>query len=126
MADALAQLDSGHKDEALAGFEQVIALDHYYVPALLGAAMACADKEQHARAFEFYEQVVSLEPKHAMAWNGRGLAAFNLERMDEAVASFERSVEDQPINGFFMKHLLGVKCVQTKRHPQFNLQKSRY
>ena len=105
MADALVQLDAGHTEEALAGFEQVIALDHHYVPALLGAAMVCADKEQHARAFEFYEQVVSLEPKHAMAWNGRGLAAFNLERMDEAVASFERSVEDQPINGFFYEAL---------------------
>lgn len=111
MADALAQLDSGHTDEALAGFEQVIALDHHYVPALLGAAMVCADKEQHERAFEFYEQVVSLEPKHAIAWNGRGLAAFNLERMDEAVASFERSVEDQPINGFFYEALAwGEMC----------------
>jgi tetratricopeptide (TPR) repeat protein len=115
MMDALTQLDSGHADEALARFEQVIALDHDYVPALLGAAMVCADKEQHARAFEFYEQVVSLEPKHAMAWNGRGLAAFNLERLDEAVASFERSVDDQPVNGFFYEALAwGEMCANKK------------
>lgn len=105
MADALAQIDAGELDAALDRFEQVIVENQQYVPALLGAAMVYADTAQHARAFECYQRVVALDPKHAVAWNGRGLAAFNLERFDEALASFERSVEDQPVNGFFYESL---------------------
>lgn len=105
MSEALQQLDGGDSEEALICFKQVIAQDHHHIPALLGAAMVYADREQHTLAFEFYEKVVALEPQHAMAWNGRGLAAFNLERMDEAIASFESSVADQPVNGFFYESL---------------------
>jgi tetratricopeptide (TPR) repeat protein len=105
MTEALQHLDDGDADAALLDFKQVIAQDHQYLPALLGAAMVYADQEQHALAFEFYDQVLVQQPQHAMAWNGRGLAAFNLERMDEAIVSFERSVADQPVNGFLYEAL---------------------
>ena len=114
MSDAFVQLDNGELDAALDCFEQVIALNRQYIPALLGAAMVHADKNHSESAFKLYEQVVTLEPKHVMAWNGRGLAAFNLERMDEAVASFERSVEDQPVNGFFYESLAWAQMCANK------------
>jgi tetratricopeptide (TPR) repeat protein len=105
IAEGYQQFKSGHKDEALAIFSEVLKQNSDNLDARFGQAVIFADQERYSDAFNAYDCITRQNPRHFDAWNGRGLAAFNMEDFDEALASFEMSVADKPINGFFYESI---------------------
>ncbi|MGK0309348.1 MAG: tetratricopeptide (TPR) repeat protein [Lentimonas sp.] len=105
VADGYTQLNSGHKNEALATFSEVLKHDASNLDARFGQAIIFAAQNRHKDAFTAYDSITQQNPQHINAWNGRGMAAFNMEDFDEALVSFQMSVADQPVNGFFYESI---------------------
>ena len=99
------QLKSGHEDDALETFGEVLERDADDLAARFGQAIIFAEQKRHEDAFAAYDWIIQKNPHDANAWNGRGLAAFNMEDFDEALASFQMSVADHPTNGFFYESI---------------------
>jgi tetratricopeptide (TPR) repeat protein len=92
----LARNDPARRNDAIASFERVIALqpDHTFALHQLGVLhLERGDVEDALRSFDAALQV---KPDLAEAWNNRGNALVTLGRREEAVASFNRALAIQP------------------------------
>jgi len=114
ISEGFQQLKSGHKDDALATFNEVLRQDSTNLNARLGQAIVFTEQERYRDAFDAYDWIIQYNPKFIDAWNGRGMAAFHMEDFDEAMASFQMSIADQPVNGFFYESIAWTQMCQGK------------
>jgi predicted O-linked N-acetylglucosamine transferase (SPINDLY family) len=83
-------------DEALASFEQAIALEPDRAEAFLSRGNALQELRRIEEALASYDKVISLRPDHADAFYNRGIALMQLNRLEEALASYDRVIALRP------------------------------
>ncbi len=91
---ALGKLD--RHAEALASFEQALAISPACVPALYNRGVMLANLDRHAEAVESYDRALKIDPAHAKALNNRGVALASLDRYEDSIASFDRALALRP------------------------------
>jgi tetratricopeptide (TPR) repeat protein len=82
--------------EALASFDQALAVKPAYVEAHFNRGNVLLDLNRPAEAVASFEAALEIKPDHVGALNNRGLALLGLQRPAEALASFERALAIQP------------------------------
>ena len=90
-----ALLEQGHPFDALAYFEQAVALDAPTANAFIKKGAALERLGRLDEALVSYEQALALDASHADAYIGKGNVLNRLERYKEALACFERAAHHQ-------------------------------
>ena len=83
-------------DEALAGYEAVIAAMPDFVDAHLKRGLLLARLGRFAEAINAYDHALAIEPQHPDALINKGEALHHLGRFDEAIACYDRILAVQP------------------------------
>jgi len=98
LARGQALLEQKHPVDALACFEQAIAVEAPTASMFIkrGAALELLGRLDEALAS--YEQALTLDASHADAYIGKGNVLNRLERYQEALVCFERAANHQPRN----------------------------
>jgi tetratricopeptide (TPR) repeat protein len=84
--------------EALAAFDNAIALKSDYVQAYNGRGIVLANVNRLAEAVASFDRAIALNPDYAEAHNNRALVLQELGRFEEALASLDRAIALQPDN----------------------------
>jgi predicted TPR repeat methyltransferase len=79
-------------DEALADYDQALALDRTLAGAELGRGNALRERKRHEEALRAYDAALMLKSDLAEAHLGRGDALYDLKRYHEALAAFDRAI----------------------------------
>ena len=82
--------------EALAAFEQAIALDPTFATAYNDKGLALHHLQRYEEAVAAYEQAIALDPTSATAYRNKGDALYSLQRYEEAVAAYEQAIALDP------------------------------
>jgi tetratricopeptide (TPR) repeat protein len=88
--------EQGRYDEALASYEQALALAPEHAEALLMRGNALQALRRFGEALASYDRAIALKPDHADVFYNRGIALNGLKRLDEAVASYDRAIALKP------------------------------
>ena len=88
-------LEQRHPIDALACFEQAIALDGHAANAFIKKGAALERLGRLDEALASYERALGLDDSHADAYIGKGNVLNRLERYQEALACFERAAHNQ-------------------------------
>ena len=88
--------DDSHYDEALAAYEQALALQEDDADALFNKGVVLGRLEQHAKALAAFERAITFHPDHVGAWYNKGIALGNLGRYTEALAAYDQAITLQP------------------------------
>ena len=91
---ALAAL--GRFQEAIALYEEALALDPAYAIGRNNLGNALKECGRRAEALDAYRAATALKPDYADAWNNMGLVLEALGRTDEARAAYDRVLALQP------------------------------
>jgi protein O-GlcNAc transferase len=83
-------------DEALASYEQAIALEPDHAEALLSRGNVLQELQRPGEAIASYDRVISLRPDYADAFYNRGIALMRLNRLEEALASYDGAIAVSP------------------------------
>jgi uncharacterized protein (TIGR03032 family) len=86
----------GKSDEAIASFQQCIALDPAFPNAQFHLGIALGDAERYEEAGAYLEQVVQTEPEKAEAFNSLGYVSSRRGQLHKAIEHWERAIELQP------------------------------
>ena len=86
----------GRPKEALAGYEQALAIDPTHVEALFNRGNALAALKRPEEALASYTEVIRLKPDHALAFHNRAVVLQMLGRFDEALASYAEAIRLKP------------------------------
>jgi tetratricopeptide (TPR) repeat protein len=95
LARGQALLEQRHPVDALACFEQAIALDGHAANAFIKKGAALERLGRLDEALASYEYALALDDSHADAYIGKGNVLNRLERYQEALACFERAAHHQ-------------------------------
>jgi predicted O-linked N-acetylglucosamine transferase (SPINDLY family) len=82
-------------DEALASFDQAIALKSDYFDAYCARGHVLQELRRHEAAVASYDQAIALDPDALSAhpaYSSRGFALKDLKRFEEALASYDRAI----------------------------------
>ena len=93
-ANLLAQM--GRHAEALAQYDQALALRSNFFEALYNRGNLLLEINRVAEALADFDQVAAVRPDVPGVWNNRGSALRGLRRHGEALASYERAVALAP------------------------------
>lgn len=96
LARGQALLEQKHPGEALACFEQAIALEAPTANMFIKRGAALERLGRLDEALASYEHALTLDTSHADAYIGKGNVLNRLERYQEALACFERATSHQP------------------------------
>ena len=66
--------------EALAAYEQALALDPKFVNAWNGKGAVLTDQKRYAEALPAYEQALTLDPRYVTGWKNKAIALRGLGR----------------------------------------------
>jgi tetratricopeptide (TPR) repeat protein len=89
---------SGKPDEALAEFDQAIALDPHNAEALYNRGLLYQGEKQHQLAVDDFTSANGLTPQRAEPLLGRAISYLALDRVKEAVADLDEAAEADPQN----------------------------
>ena len=92
-AMARIQLEIGRHKDALASFQQVIAIKSNYPPAYVGAGEVYVKQDDGANAEKMLRRALDLDPKCADAMNQMGLLAVNGNDLAGARRWFQQAIE---------------------------------
>jgi uncharacterized protein (TIGR03032 family) len=108
---------SGQLAEAIAAYQQCVALDPTFPHARYHLAVALGDAEQYGEAAEWLQQVIAAEPEHAEAYNSLGYCYSRLGQAAQAVSAYEQAVALRP--DYAPAHLnLGMTLLQLGDYPR--------
>jgi tetratricopeptide (TPR) repeat protein len=93
-----ALLELKHPVDALACFEQAIAVEAPTASMFIKRGAALERLGRLDEALASYEQALTLDASHADAYVGKGNVLNRLERYQEALVCFERAANHQPHN----------------------------
>jgi tetratricopeptide (TPR) repeat protein len=95
VARGQALLEQRHPVDALACFEQAIAIDGHTANAFIKKGAALERLGRLDEALVCYERALGLDDSHADAYIGKGNVLNRLERYQEALACFEQAAHNQ-------------------------------
>ncbi|MGD1020265.1 MAG: tetratricopeptide repeat protein [Verrucomicrobiia bacterium] len=95
LARGQALLEQRHPVDALACFEQAIAIDGHATNAFIKKGAALERLGRLEEALASYESALALDDSHADAYIGKGNVLNRLERYQEALACFEQAAHNQ-------------------------------
>ncbi len=95
LARGQALLEQRHPVDALACFEQAIAIDGHIANAFIKKGVALERLGRLDEALASYEYALALDDSHADAYVGKGNVLNRLERYQEALACFEQAAHHQ-------------------------------
>jgi len=95
LARGQALLEQRHPVDALACFEQAIAIDGHTANAFIKKGAALERLGRLDEALASYECALGLDDSHADAYIGKGNVLNRLERYQEALACFEQAAHNQ-------------------------------
>jgi tetratricopeptide (TPR) repeat protein len=87
---------AGQLQEAIAAYQQWVALEPAFPYARYSLRVALGDAEQYDEAVTWLQQVLAAEPEHAEAWNSLGYCHSRLGQPTPAVAAFEQAMALTP------------------------------
>jgi tetratricopeptide (TPR) repeat protein len=90
--------DSDNYTEAIATYEQAVAINPQLHEAWYNRGVALASLGRYADAIESYNQALALKLEDQDAWYSRGNALFHLGQIAAAVESYDQSIAMQPQN----------------------------
>ena len=90
--------DEARFAEALAAFDNAIALKPDYAQAHNGRGIVLAHVNRFAEAVGSFDRAIALKPDYAEAYNNRALVLQDLGQFDEALTSLDRAIALQPDN----------------------------
>ena len=91
-------LEQKHPVDALACFEQAIAVEAPTASMFIKRGAALERLGRLDEALASYEQALTLDASHADAYVGKGNVLNRLERYQEALVCFERAANQHPHN----------------------------
>jgi predicted O-linked N-acetylglucosamine transferase (SPINDLY family) len=94
----------GRFEEAVACYNQVLAVRPNDPDALNARGNAFQDLKRYAEAFADYDQALALRPGHLDAMLNRGLALQALNRLDEAMTAFDEVLATDPNDAETLHH----------------------
>ncbi len=86
----------GKNEEALAGMEELIALQPDSSVNYVGKGQALYELKRYGEALEAFEKAISLDPRRNDLYGMKASVFARLERYDEAVAALDKGVEANP------------------------------
>jgi len=92
----LHQVPIGDDEQAIADYDQAIALKPDDAVAYNNRGAAYADKGDLAHAIADYEQAITRKPNFAVAYNNRGLAYADKGDLDHAIADYDQAIALKP------------------------------
>ena len=95
-ARGLAQLDSGHYDNAIALLDSAIALQPGDADAWNSRGNAYASKRETDRAIQSYDSAIALRPTSPFAYKNRGASFATRDDFDRAIADFDKAISLKP------------------------------
>jgi glycosyl transferase family 41/tetratricopeptide repeat protein len=111
-ANAMNKLEQWH--EALAAYDQAIALRPDYAIALCNRGTVLEKLDRPDEALQSYDRSIEISPGDALAWFNRGSVLRTLQRPEQALTSYERAVAIQ--GNFAEAHYnLGLQRLALKR-----------
>jgi len=108
LARGQALLEQHHPLEALAWFEQAIALDGNAADAFIKKGAALERLGRLDEALASYERALRLDDSHADAYIGKGNVLNRLERYEEALVCFEQAAGQQQHNIHSPPHVVSA------------------
>ena len=82
--------------EAIAAFDQAIALDPNYCQAWNNRGNVLGGLKRYAEALASYDRAVAIQPNYHQAWFNRGLLLAEMMAYGNALASYERAIAIHP------------------------------
>jgi tetratricopeptide (TPR) repeat protein/SAM-dependent methyltransferase len=98
MRQAVAQHRAGHIDQAVAGYEAVLAREPRHTDALQFMGVAMMQSGRAEEAVELLRRAVAAHPANSQAQYNLGLAMREVGREAKALAAFRRAVAAEPRN----------------------------
>lgn len=98
VADGLQKMEMGQVEEAIALYNQAIALDAENLDAVAKRAFAYNYTKQYAKAVEDYTAILAAQPNQAMALLSRGSAYSKLNEHQKAMNDFNQVLVIDPNN----------------------------
>jgi tetratricopeptide (TPR) repeat protein len=92
----LQQANQGDLENAIASWENALALNPNLAQAWHNRGSALAHLGKLEEAIASYNKAVELNPGDPQAWNARAYALFNLRRWEEAIICWDKVIELQP------------------------------
>ena len=89
-------LKSQKYEEALAAYDQAIAIKPDYYEARYYRSYVLYRLQRYEDAIASYEQLLQINPHDANSWYYKGLILGNLQRYEEAIAAYDRAIEIEP------------------------------
>jgi len=89
-------MDLSRHDDALASFDQALAIKPDFADALNNRGNALQGLQRHAEALDSYDRALTVRPDYAEALSNRGNALAFLNRTEEALGSYARALAIRP------------------------------
>ena len=95
-ADAVHAEEAGRRDEAIHGYEEILAFCPKHAPACINLGTLFYNRQQYERAEQLYRMATEADPGYALAFFDLGNVLDELRRLPEAVAAYQRAVALAP------------------------------
>jgi tetratricopeptide (TPR) repeat protein len=82
--------------QAIADYDQAIALDPQYVAHTSIGASLTTTWAIWRQAIADYDQAIALDPQNALAYNNRGIAYRDLGDLEQAIADYDQAIALDP------------------------------
>lgn len=91
--------ETGEKERAIRNYEEILALDPAYAPALINLGTLYFHLRRFDRAEQFYRRATEVDPSYVLAFFDLGNVLDELQRPDESIAAYLRAVRLAPRYG---------------------------
>ena len=91
-AQGVAFQQVGNQDDAVAAYQQAIALDDKYAYPWNNLGLVYYNQKRYDEAIDAYQQAIALDDKDATPWNGLGNVYRNQKRYDDAIVAYQQAI----------------------------------
>lgn len=95
-AQAVRDEETGKTEEAIAGYEAVLALHPEHAAAAINLGTIFYGRRSYGRAEQFYRMATESDPGYALAFFDLGNVLDELKRMNEALEAYRRAIALEP------------------------------
>jgi len=88
--------EAGHKQRAIALYEQILALEPGFAAACINLGTVHFHLRQYDRAEELYRRATEIDPSYVLAYFDLGNVLDELARLDESIAAYKKAVSLSP------------------------------
>ena len=94
--DAVRAEERGRPQEAIAGYEAILALDSRHAPASINLGTLYYNRGEFLKAEQLYRMATEADPDYALAFFDHGNVLDELRRLPEAIEAYKRAVKLMP------------------------------